>query len=525
MYTVVKGDSLTRIAKRFDIADWKTIYQLNKGTMLDENTLDVGQKLLLPGDCHLVINKRSKSQLPVQTLRDATATTLILENKDLSDDDATVIAEIVRLRGTNLTAVDLQNNKIGDRGAAHLARILEPGGPKKLVKLDLSHNNIGGAGGTAIFDALLAHDGPLEELKLTNNNVTSLEMPSVLGPIADRLLARRPKGWNSTALESLLPSVGSSPAVALRGGTNLQYLSLVPEWTIFADSGSTLGKQTTVVVLKSSTSSHRLLFAALMFNTDIDTLEFDDKEKQEGPISSATAEAIGIMLSFNKAITHLSLNEGGVIAGGVGLILRGVAANPHSALLVLDLTYNKIGYGGALKVAEFLASPLLPGAVAGKELRLYLRGNNLTDAGIARIGQALGTGSVRLRGLDITETECGDEGCLALAGAYRRGGFVPGFSNGICMERNPGVTDACVVGPGGLGNGSSWGWEAGDDKGVGYGGCIYLSANSISREVLGEFVSRYDNSPLDSPLYSAPYRGKHFERPAGICWPCWGYVE
>ena len=49
MYTVVKGDSLTRIAKRFDIADWKTIYQLNKGTMLDEDTLDVGQKLLLPG--------------------------------------------------------------------------------------------------------------------------------------------------------------------------------------------------------------------------------------------------------------------------------------------------------------------------------------------------------------------------------------------------------------------------------------------------------------------------------------------
>ena len=529
MYTVVKGDSLTRIAKRFDIADWKMIYQLNKGTMSDENTLDVGQKLLLPGDCHLVINKRSKSQLPVQTLRDSTATTLILKNKDLSDDDATVIAEIVRLRGTNLTVVELQHNKIGDRGAAHLARILEPGGPRMLVKLDLSHNNIGGAGGTAIFDALLAHDGPLEELKLTNNNATSLEIPSVLGPIADRLLARRPKGWNSTALESLLPSVGSSSAVAHRGGTNLQYLSLVPMWTVFAGSGSTPGKQSTVVVLKSTSSSHRLLFATLMFNTDIDVLEFDDNEIQDGPIISATVEAIGIMLSFNKAITHLSISRG-AIAGGAGLILRGLAANPHSALLVLDLTYNKIGYGGALKVAEFLASPLPPGAVAGKELRLYLRGNNLTDAGAARIGQALGTGSVRLRGLDISLTGCGDEGCLALAGAYRRGGLVPGLSHGICMTYNPGVTDACVVGPGGLGNGSSWGWEVGDDKGVGYGGCIYLSyyANSISANVLREFVSPYHVNSLTGSRYDSLLWNSgsgHFERPAGKCWPCWGYVE
>lgn len=50
-YTVVQGDGLAKIAARFDIADYKTIYALNKDKMPDENTLNIGQVLLMPGDC------------------------------------------------------------------------------------------------------------------------------------------------------------------------------------------------------------------------------------------------------------------------------------------------------------------------------------------------------------------------------------------------------------------------------------------------------------------------------------------
>ena len=66
-YTVVKGDSLSKIATRFDVepvdpptasnpatgggTNWEKIYSLNKNTMTDADTLNIGQKLLMPGDC------------------------------------------------------------------------------------------------------------------------------------------------------------------------------------------------------------------------------------------------------------------------------------------------------------------------------------------------------------------------------------------------------------------------------------------------------------------------------------------
>jgi nucleoid-associated protein YgaU len=50
-YTVVKGDGLAKIAARFDIANYKEIYALNKDKMADEDTLNIGQVLLMPGDC------------------------------------------------------------------------------------------------------------------------------------------------------------------------------------------------------------------------------------------------------------------------------------------------------------------------------------------------------------------------------------------------------------------------------------------------------------------------------------------
>lgn len=66
-YTAVQGDSLSKIATRFDVEAvdpptklnpatgggtiWEKIFALNKNTMTDADTLNVGQKLLMPGDC------------------------------------------------------------------------------------------------------------------------------------------------------------------------------------------------------------------------------------------------------------------------------------------------------------------------------------------------------------------------------------------------------------------------------------------------------------------------------------------
>lgn len=49
-YVVKAGDSLSKIAKELlgDANRWKEIYEANKDTIKDPNTLNVGQKLVIP---------------------------------------------------------------------------------------------------------------------------------------------------------------------------------------------------------------------------------------------------------------------------------------------------------------------------------------------------------------------------------------------------------------------------------------------------------------------------------------------
>ena len=48
-HTVVSGDTLTSIAKKYGKADWKAIYEANKDVIGDDpNKLRVGLKLKLP---------------------------------------------------------------------------------------------------------------------------------------------------------------------------------------------------------------------------------------------------------------------------------------------------------------------------------------------------------------------------------------------------------------------------------------------------------------------------------------------
>jgi nucleoid-associated protein YgaU len=51
-YVVVKGDSLSKIAKRFygDAQDWKRIFEANRDQIQDPDLIHPGQELRIPGD-------------------------------------------------------------------------------------------------------------------------------------------------------------------------------------------------------------------------------------------------------------------------------------------------------------------------------------------------------------------------------------------------------------------------------------------------------------------------------------------
>jgi nucleoid-associated protein YgaU len=49
-YTVVKGDSLSKIAKREygDVRDWRKIYEANRDVIDDPDLIEPGQSLIIP---------------------------------------------------------------------------------------------------------------------------------------------------------------------------------------------------------------------------------------------------------------------------------------------------------------------------------------------------------------------------------------------------------------------------------------------------------------------------------------------
>lgn len=49
-YTIVSGDSLSKIAKHFygDAMKWKTIFEANKSTIKDPDMIHPGQKIIIP---------------------------------------------------------------------------------------------------------------------------------------------------------------------------------------------------------------------------------------------------------------------------------------------------------------------------------------------------------------------------------------------------------------------------------------------------------------------------------------------
>ena len=78
------------------------------------------------------------------------------------DDEAVQLAEVLPLC-TSATELNLDNNKISDRGAKALAAAFAEGAMPKLEKLYLSSNQIGDEGAVALAEAV--GKGALPELK------------------------------------------------------------------------------------------------------------------------------------------------------------------------------------------------------------------------------------------------------------------------------------------------------------------------------------------------------------------------
>jgi Leucine Rich repeat len=134
-----------------------------------------------------------------RALRDD-STMLNLTNKALGDEGTVFLAESLR-GGSNVANVKLNNNRIGDAGAAAVAALLaDPESATSLRGIMMCRNDVGSQGIAALADGL-RHNATLKKLNVSDN-------PGVTGETTGVSALARAIGVNTT-LESVHVGFGN----------------------------------------------------------------------------------------------------------------------------------------------------------------------------------------------------------------------------------------------------------------------------------------------------------------------------
>ena len=125
------------------------------------------------------------------------------------------------------------------------------------------------------------------------------------------------------------------------------------------------------------------------------------------------AAAIGAALLTAPSLVILSLEDNGIGADGVAPSF-GDALKVNSQLERLVLRLNSIGNSGAAAIAEGLA-----GNPASALLSIDLFGNDLGDSAAEAFASALRVPGVQIQELGLAKNEIGDDGAVALSAALQ----------------------------------------------------------------------------------------------------------
>ena len=252
---------------------------------------------------------------------------------------------------------------------------------RTLKVLNLSGCRLDTAVGTSIFQSL-QHNTSLEELYLSGNSQLVEGDSKVVGDAIERMM-----NVNKTLKLLNLSGCRLDTAVAnhiVAGLVKNDYLiQLNIERNCYITSEGWVH-----------------VFKALCNNTPLKKLDINvNNVRMEGSV------ALVEMLSLNKSLTELSLQDCLIPEAGLGEIARGLLKN--TSLKKLDITHNKLGIGGSVALAEMLS--------CNKSLtELNLRWCDIPEAGLREIPKGL-LKNTSLKKLDISRNKLGMEGSVALA--------------------------------------------------------------------------------------------------------------
>jgi len=347
------------------------------------------------------------------------------------------------------TTIVLRGVRMGQHGVAALLRVIQQSN-MQITKIDLSSNNFGDKGASAIA-AALPHIPTLQHLVLAGCGITSQGVAALTKNGLSRLLSL---DLGSSPSKSGVLAGSKSTAAGFTGqnymnGTAILTLCRALRTTGISGNDNTLTStalaasfdgprtsQLTMLSLRGATFNDEdgqraiemLALLLCKYNGTITALNLDDcglgpkaasvicaavgqsevlrylSMANNNITSAAACQTIGAMLHANTTLVGLKLPNN-PIGQGVTYFAEALALN--TSLVVLDLTNCGLGDEGAEALAAALAH--------NKTLTtLALGQNSITEVGAQLLAQAL-HGDAVLSTLELQENPIKTEGAVALA--------------------------------------------------------------------------------------------------------------
>lgn len=337
--------------------------------------------------------------LHAATLADADLSDIIAGQPE-EDALAALRAVCGALRGSRLTALDLSDNALGEKGVRTCAAALE--GQTALQQLSFCNNGISVEAAGAITE-LLPSARELRALHFHNN------MSGDGGAEAIAAMVRGAAGLASFRFSSsrVGPPGGVALADALAAGSSLVRLDLRDNM-LGEEGGAALARALPrheglreLYLSDAGLGDEAVIALAGGLQSSAPSLEVLELGGNE--ISAAAAPALALCLSRKTGLRRLALGENELGDRGAVAICGSLSA-AFTALEELDLNTNEIGRVGAVAAAAAVKDKPRMKAVG-----LNLNGNRISEEGIGALKEKLGERGELLGQLDEND-EAGDEG-------------------------------------------------------------------------------------------------------------------
>ncbi|KAL7844784.1 hypothetical protein SRHO_G00233230 [Serrasalmus rhombeus] len=369
---------------------------VRKMDLSNNNLLDPGMKDLTGGltnaNCKLEIimlktcalTKESCSALAdVLNSKYSHLNELDLSNNNLEDSGVVQLSVGLKNPHSSLKIIRLSNSSITEDGCGALASALKSN-PSHLMDLDLSENIVENSGVKLLCDLLMNSNCMLQKLRLSFCSITE-------------------DGY--VDLASALKSNPSSHLIELDLRGNDPGDTGVKKLTDLVDDPNC--KLKTLRLLKSFAAEEACGFLTTALGTNpLLMRELDLSGKTQG--DSGMKKISDLLEDSHCKTRKLKLNKCSITEEGCAALASALCSNP-SHLIELDLSENQLGTSGVKKICGVLGNTLF------KLSKLELGNCSITDEGCAALASAFRTNPLHLRELNLSGNNVGNFGVKHLS--------------------------------------------------------------------------------------------------------------